>query len=61
MTEELLTVREVTAALKIGRTKVYDLIRTNELPSLTIGRSRRIPAEAVRTYLASRMDLGEAA
>ncbi|CAL9500674.1 hypothetical protein SUDANB105_03410 [Streptomyces sp. enrichment culture] len=61
MTDELLTVREVTAALKIGRTKVYDLIRTKELPSLTIGRSRRIPAEAVRTYLASRMDLGKAA
>ncbi|MFI9254123.1 helix-turn-helix domain-containing protein [Streptomyces sp. NPDC053069] len=61
MTDELLTVREVTAALKIGRTKVYDLIRTKELPSLTIGRSRRIPAEAVRTYLASRMDLREAA
>lgn len=61
MTDELLTVREVTVTLKIGRTKVYDLIRTKELPSLTIGRSRRIPAQAVRAYLASRMDLGEVA
>ncbi|MGW4910000.1 helix-turn-helix domain-containing protein [Streptomyces sp. NPDC004270] len=61
MTDELLTVREVTATLKIGRTKVYDLIRTKELPSLTIGRSRRIPAKAVRAYLTSRMDLGEVA
>ncbi|MGW5104705.1 helix-turn-helix domain-containing protein [Streptomyces sp. NPDC004100] len=61
MTDQLLTVREVTATLKVGRTKVYDLIRTRELPSLTIGRSRRIPAQAVRACLASRMDLGGAA
>ncbi|NSC21514.1 helix-turn-helix domain-containing protein [Streptomyces albus subsp. chlorinus] len=61
MTDELLTVREVTAILKLGRTKVYDLIRTKELPSLTIGRSRRIPAQAVRAYLMSRMNVGEVA
>ncbi|MFE5852050.1 helix-turn-helix domain-containing protein [Streptomyces sp. NPDC056500] len=61
MTDELLTVREVKAMLKIGHTKVYDLIRSRELPSLTIGRSRRISAAAVRAYLASRIDLGEAA
>ncbi|WEV26673.1 helix-turn-helix domain-containing protein [Streptomyces sp. 71268] len=61
MPDELLTVRQVMATLKLGRTKVYDLIRTKELPSLTIGRSRRIPAKAVQTYLISRMDLGEAA
>lgn len=59
--DELLTVREVMALLKLGRTKVYDLIRAKELTSLTIGRSRRIPAQAVRSYLNSRMDLGEAA
>ena len=61
MTDELLTVREVTALLKLGRTKVNELIRTKELQSLTIGRSRRIPAKAVRSYLSSRMDLGEVA
>lgn len=61
MTDELLTVREVAAILKIGRTKVYDLIRTKELASLTISRSRRIPAKAVHAYLASRIELGEVA
>ncbi|WP_432010209.1 helix-turn-helix domain-containing protein [Streptomyces cucumeris] len=61
MSDELLTVREVMAKLKVGRTKVYDLIRTKELSSLTIGRSRRIPAQAVRSYLAARMGLGEVA
>jgi excisionase family DNA binding protein len=52
---ELLTVPEVMARLKLGRTKVYDLIRTKELPSLTIGRSRRVPSECVRSYLDSRI------
>ncbi|MFJ3105962.1 helix-turn-helix domain-containing protein [Streptomyces sp. NPDC086835] len=56
MTDELLTVPEVMARLKVGRTAVYDLIRTRRLPSLTIGRSRRIPADALRAFLASRME-----
>jgi len=59
--EQLLTVREVTTTLKIGRTKLYELFRTQELPSLTIGRNRRIPARAVRAYLTARTELGEAA
>ncbi|MFG2195680.1 helix-turn-helix domain-containing protein [Streptomyces sp. NPDC048639] len=61
MPDELLTVKQVMATLKVGRTKVYDLIRTKELRSLTIGRSRRIPAQAVRSYLDGRMGLGEVA
>ncbi|MFD8567102.1 MULTISPECIES: helix-turn-helix domain-containing protein [unclassified Streptomyces] len=61
MTDELLTVPEVMARLKVGRTTVYDLIRTHRLPSLTIGRSRRIPADGLRAYLASRLEYEEAA
>ncbi|MFF4599759.1 helix-turn-helix domain-containing protein [Amycolatopsis sp. NPDC001319] len=38
-----LTVPEVMARLKIGRSTVYDLIRTRQLASITIGRARRIP------------------
>ena len=44
---ELLTVPEVMARLKISRSTVYDLIRTRQLASLTIGRARRIPANAL--------------
>ncbi|MFE2924729.1 helix-turn-helix domain-containing protein [Streptomyces goshikiensis] len=55
MTDELLTVPEVMAWLKVGRTTVYDLIRTHRLPSLRIGRSRRIPVEGIRAYLASQL------
>ena len=50
--EVLLTVPEVMARLKIGRSAVYALIRTGQLPSGTIGRSRRIPADAVRRFVA---------
>jgi excisionase family DNA binding protein len=58
-TAELLTVPEVMARLKLGRSTVYDLIRSRRLPSLTIGRSRRIPASALDTYI--RHHLEEAA
>jgi excisionase family DNA binding protein len=44
---ELLTVPEVMARLKISRSTVYDLIRTRQLASLTIGRARRIPKHAL--------------
>ncbi|MFD5780794.1 helix-turn-helix domain-containing protein [Streptomyces sp. NPDC126933] len=50
-TAELLTVPEVMARLKLGRSAVYDLIRSHRLVSITIGRSRRIPADAVRDFI----------
>jgi excisionase family DNA binding protein len=56
ITEELLTVPEVMTRLKLGRTAVYDLIRTRQLPSLTIGRSRRIPSAGLRAYVVSRLE-----
>ncbi|MYS25286.1 MULTISPECIES: helix-turn-helix domain-containing protein [unclassified Streptomyces] len=51
MTEELLTVPDVMARLKVGRSTVYELLRTRRLTSVTIGRSRRVPASAVRTFI----------
>ncbi|MGW1711139.1 helix-turn-helix domain-containing protein [Streptomyces sp. NPDC002206] len=50
-TAELLTVPEVMARLKLGRSTVYDLIRSRRLTSITIGRSRRIPTDAVRDFI----------
>ncbi|MFD6874733.1 MULTISPECIES: helix-turn-helix domain-containing protein [unclassified Streptomyces] len=50
-TPELLTVPEVMGRLKLGRSTVYDLIRSRRLVSITIGRSRRIPADAVRQFI----------
>lgn len=51
MADELLTVPEVMAWLKIGRSTVYDLIRSRRLPSITIGRARRVPAAALRDFI----------
>lgn len=53
---EALTVPEVMAALRISRPKVYDLIRSRALASFTIGRARRIPAEALATYIRTRTE-----
>lgn len=58
-TPELLTVPDVMSTLKVGRTKVYDLIRTHRLVSIKVDGCRRIPAEAVRDFV--RGQLGEAA
>ncbi|MDG9726312.1 helix-turn-helix domain-containing protein [Streptomyces sp. DH41] len=54
--EELLTVGEVMARLKVGRSTVYELIRTRRLPSVAIGRCRRIPASALGDFIAGQME-----
>ncbi|MEU6945276.1 helix-turn-helix domain-containing protein [Streptomyces sp. NPDC046316] len=56
VTAELLTVTEVMARLKLGRSTVYDLIRSRRLTSITIGRARRIPADAVRDFIDNQIE-----
>lgn len=48
----MLTVEQAAEALGIGRTNVFALIKNGELESVRIGRLRRIPADAIDTYLA---------
>ncbi|THA61500.1 DNA-binding protein [Streptomyces sp. A0958] len=55
-TAELLTVPQVMARLKLGRSTVYDLIRSRRLVSITIGRARRIPADAVRDFIVNEIE-----
>ena len=47
----LLTIPETTRRLNVGRTKTYELITSGELESVTIGRARRVPADAVAAYV----------
>ncbi|WP_093799839.1 helix-turn-helix domain-containing protein [Streptomyces sp. Wb2n-11] len=54
--DELLTVAEVMARLRLGRSTVYDLLRTGQLASVTIGRCRRIPVIALRDFIAGQME-----
>ncbi|MFB7334928.1 helix-turn-helix domain-containing protein [Streptomyces adustus] len=53
---QALKVPEVMTALRLSRSKVYDLIRSKELPSFTIGRARRIPIDVVRQYMQNRIE-----
>ncbi|MEV6183356.1 helix-turn-helix domain-containing protein [Streptomyces sp. NPDC052015] len=53
---QALTVPEVMSALRLSRSKVYDLIRSKQLPSYTSGRARRVPVDAVRQYMQNRLE-----
>jgi excisionase family DNA binding protein len=53
---ELLTVPEVMASLKVGRTKVYDLIRTHRLVSIKVDGCRRIPADSVGDFIRGQIE-----
>ncbi|WP_369197591.1 helix-turn-helix domain-containing protein [Streptomyces djakartensis] len=55
-THQALTVPEVMTALRLSRFKVYDLIRSKELPSFTVGRARRVPADAVQAFMQNRLE-----
>jgi excisionase family DNA binding protein len=50
-TDLLLTVEQAAERLQLGRTTVYALISSGELESVTVGRLRRIPAEALPEYV----------
>lgn len=47
----LLRVEEVAEMLSLGRSKTYDLVATGVLPSVRLGRSVRVPADALRRWL----------
>ncbi|WP_258052691.1 helix-turn-helix domain-containing protein [Streptomyces sp. Ru73] len=53
--DQLLTVPEVMALLKLGRSTVYDLIRSHRLVSIKVGRCRRIPATSLRAFIADQI------
>ncbi|CAM5726337.1 helix-turn-helix domain-containing protein [Streptomyces hirsutus] len=53
---DLLTVPEVMTRLKVGRSKVYDLIRSRRLVSIKIDGARRIPTDAVRDFILDRIE-----
>lgn len=50
MDEILLTVDEAARRLGIGRSFLYSLLRSGEVDSVKIGRSRRIPVKALQAF-----------
>lgn len=49
----VLTVTEAADQLGIGRTLMYSLVSTGAVESVNIGRLRRIPLDALATYVDS--------
>jgi excisionase family DNA binding protein len=48
----LVSVEEAAELLHVGRSTIYDLIRMRILPSVRIGRCRRIPLDGLRKLIA---------
>ena len=50
----MLTIPEVAALLKIGRTKVYGLNKTDNFPVVQIGSAKRVPIASLNEWLEQR-------
>ena len=49
---QLYEVTDAMRMLRLGKTAVYELIRSGRLRPVKQGRARRIPAAAIRDYIA---------
>ena len=59
MTRLLLTVPEAAKALAISRSKLYELLAAGLVRSVRIDGSRRVPVEALETYVSHLLDQEE--
>jgi excisionase family DNA binding protein len=59
MTRLLLTVPEAAEALAISRSKLYELIAAGLIRSVRIDGSRRVPVEALQSYVAHLLEREE--
>jgi excisionase family DNA binding protein len=46
-----LTVAEVAGVMRVSKMTVYRLVHSGELPAIRVGRSFRVPEQAVHDYL----------
>ena len=51
-TRALYDVTEAMALLNLSRSQIYELIRSDRLLTVTQGRRRLVPAEAISAYVA---------
>ena len=49
--DQYLTVAEVAALMRVSKMTVYRLVHSGELPAIRVGRSFRVPGDAVDDYL----------
>lgn len=50
---DVLTVQDVMTILHIGRSKAYELLRTNEIPSMKIGKKYIVPKHLLIDFLSN--------
>jgi excisionase family DNA binding protein len=48
----LYAVTEAMAMLNLSRSQIYELIRSDRLLTVTVGRRRLVPAESITAYVA---------
>ena len=48
---DLMTMKELQAALQVGRNKAYQLIKSGDIRSIRIGKSIRVPKRFVIDYI----------
>ncbi len=48
---QFLTVAEVAGMMRVSKMTVYRLVHAGELPAARVGRSFRVPEQAVHQYL----------
>ena len=48
---KFLTVAEVAAVMRVSKMTVYRMVHSAELPAVRVGRSFRVPEQAVHDYL----------
>ncbi|WP_113698634.1 helix-turn-helix domain-containing protein [Nonomuraea lactucae] len=48
---KFLTVAEVATVMRVSKMTVYRLVHSGELPAIRVGRSFRVPEQAVHDYL----------
>lgn len=56
---KFMTVAEVASLMRVSKMTVYRLVKTGELTSVRVGRSFRIPENAVREYIRAALDQGQ--
>ena len=57
--KRLLSAEDLARELGIGRTSAYSLLWSETIPSMKIGRLRKVRREDLEAYIAARIERGE--
>lgn len=58
-TKRLLSADELAQELGVGRTTAYSLLWSGAIPSMKVGRLRKVRREDVEQFIQTRMERGE--